>query len=168
MALIKCPECGKEISDKAQSCINCGCPICKQSNSLGAGNSENIEDGGKIKISVRKKFIVAIVLNAFAIFILFIAMSLKQDWFVDIGVIAFVATLALSVLTFLMRDSLKKKSAIASLILSVISFFICIVAVSNIGFGYHVFFRVALIPSVFLYFISALMTASGLKEYSGK
>ncbi len=27
MALIKCPECGKEISDKAVSCTNCGCPI---------------------------------------------------------------------------------------------------------------------------------------------
>lgn len=26
MALIKCPECGKEISDKALSCPNCGCP----------------------------------------------------------------------------------------------------------------------------------------------
>lgn len=27
MALINCPECGKEISDKAKSCPNCGCPI---------------------------------------------------------------------------------------------------------------------------------------------
>ncbi len=27
MALIKCPECGKDISDKAVSCPNCGCPI---------------------------------------------------------------------------------------------------------------------------------------------
>lgn len=27
MALIKCPECGKEISDKAATCLNCGCPI---------------------------------------------------------------------------------------------------------------------------------------------
>ncbi len=27
MALIKCPECGKEISDKATACPNCGCPI---------------------------------------------------------------------------------------------------------------------------------------------
>ena len=27
MALISCPECGKEISDKAISCPNCGCPI---------------------------------------------------------------------------------------------------------------------------------------------
>lgn len=27
MALINCPECKKEISDKASSCPNCGCPI---------------------------------------------------------------------------------------------------------------------------------------------
>lgn len=26
MSLIKCPECGKEISDKAPACPNCGCP----------------------------------------------------------------------------------------------------------------------------------------------
>ncbi len=36
MALIKCPECGKEISDKATACPNCGCPIApnKQNESL--------------------------------------------------------------------------------------------------------------------------------------
>ena len=27
MALIKCAECGREISDKATACIHCGCPI---------------------------------------------------------------------------------------------------------------------------------------------
>ena len=27
MALIKCPDCGKQVSDKAGSCPNCGCPI---------------------------------------------------------------------------------------------------------------------------------------------
>lgn len=27
MALIKCSECGKEISDKAASCPGCGCPV---------------------------------------------------------------------------------------------------------------------------------------------
>ena len=27
MALIKCPECGKEISDRAKKCPNCGFPI---------------------------------------------------------------------------------------------------------------------------------------------
>ena len=27
MALIKCADCGKEISDKAKACIHCGCPV---------------------------------------------------------------------------------------------------------------------------------------------
>lgn len=30
MALINCPECSKEISDKAESCPNCGFPIQKE------------------------------------------------------------------------------------------------------------------------------------------
>lgn len=29
MALIKCPECGKDISDTCENCIHCGCPIRK-------------------------------------------------------------------------------------------------------------------------------------------
>lgn len=27
MALIECPECGKEVSDQAKNCPNCGHPI---------------------------------------------------------------------------------------------------------------------------------------------
>ena len=27
MALIKCPECGKAVSDKAEACPNCGYPV---------------------------------------------------------------------------------------------------------------------------------------------
>jgi len=34
MALIKCAECGKEISDKATNCMNCGCPTDKKKNML--------------------------------------------------------------------------------------------------------------------------------------
>ena len=30
MALIKCPECGKEVSDKAIACPNWGCPITQK------------------------------------------------------------------------------------------------------------------------------------------
>ena len=29
MSLIKCSECGKEISDKANACVHCGCPVPK-------------------------------------------------------------------------------------------------------------------------------------------
>jgi len=32
MALITCPECGKEVSDKATSCPNCGSPLNDASN----------------------------------------------------------------------------------------------------------------------------------------
>ena len=27
MALINCPECGKEVSDKSKQCTHCGCPL---------------------------------------------------------------------------------------------------------------------------------------------
>ena len=30
MALVKCPECGNDVSDKAQSCPHCGFPLEKQ------------------------------------------------------------------------------------------------------------------------------------------
>ena len=29
MALTTCPDCGKQVSDKAPTCPNCGCPIAK-------------------------------------------------------------------------------------------------------------------------------------------
>lgn len=34
MALIRCPECGKEISDKAVSCPHCGCPTSEMNSEL--------------------------------------------------------------------------------------------------------------------------------------
>lgn len=33
MALIKCPECGREISDKSEQCIHCGYPLPKEESS---------------------------------------------------------------------------------------------------------------------------------------
>lgn len=36
MALIKCNECGKEISDKAKTCPNCGCPVNKNQSKASA------------------------------------------------------------------------------------------------------------------------------------
>lgn len=48
MALIKCTECGKKISDKATNCPNCGCPIItteiKQSES-----QKKVKKGGCLK-----------------------------------------------------------------------------------------------------------------------
>lgn len=39
MALINCPECKKEVSDKALSCPNCGCPIVTQELSTSTSNA---------------------------------------------------------------------------------------------------------------------------------
>lgn len=38
MALIKCPECGREISDKATACIHCGFPLGQETNTESLSN----------------------------------------------------------------------------------------------------------------------------------
>ena len=52
MALIKCPECGKEISDKAKKCPNCG--------------YSNKKSGNVYKVGIIT--IVVIVIIAMAVF----------------------------------------------------------------------------------------------------
>lgn len=37
MALINCPDCNKEISDKAPTCPGCGAPIAKDQEAAGSG-----------------------------------------------------------------------------------------------------------------------------------
>lgn len=46
MALIKCPECGKEVSDKACSCPNCGYPILQ--NPISQSKTEDTESEKKL------------------------------------------------------------------------------------------------------------------------
>ena len=48
MALITCPECGKEISDMAEACINCGYPIGKRVEADG----EFIYSGAGVKLDM--------------------------------------------------------------------------------------------------------------------
>lgn len=42
MALINCPECGKEVSDNAEVCVNCGFPIVKNENQKKKNNKQSI------------------------------------------------------------------------------------------------------------------------------
>ncbi len=46
MALIKCPDCGKEISDTAPACIGCGCLMKPKA----AVNTINKRKGGKYEL----------------------------------------------------------------------------------------------------------------------
>lgn len=48
MALIKCIECGKEISDKAERCIHCGCPITiSVENNNQLNSSDSVENNNQ-------------------------------------------------------------------------------------------------------------------------
>ena len=58
MALIKCPECGEQISDKAQSCPHCGCPSSEfkvqkkvQDVNVEILRRKQSDDGGKIPVA---------------------------------------------------------------------------------------------------------------------
>ena len=45
MSLIKCPECNKEISDKAEMCIHCGYPLQQYNpSSINWKSYNNIEE----------------------------------------------------------------------------------------------------------------------------
>ena len=48
MALINCPECGNQVSDKAQSCPNCGVVIAGEKESKGSGTAlTTVQDTSK-------------------------------------------------------------------------------------------------------------------------
>lgn len=58
MALIKCPECGKEIPDQAENCPNCGYPIKNQSTNNVNNNQQNsnkLNDSQKTIVALNKK-----------------------------------------------------------------------------------------------------------------
>lgn len=58
MALINCPECGKEISDKAKCCIHCGYPLSEIENTdntnvcYNKNYSVKLESSGKSTVKV--------------------------------------------------------------------------------------------------------------------
>ena len=54
MALIKCPECGKEISDKSSACIHCGYPITDTAKKQNTVSSITSSDDGQKQSEVEK------------------------------------------------------------------------------------------------------------------
>ncbi len=66
MSLIKCPECGKEISSNADKCIYCGYPLAKDTNETVSDDSVQQdyykEQDVKAKSPIKKIILVAILL----------------------------------------------------------------------------------------------------------
>ena len=55
MAIIKCSECGKEVSDKSHVCIHCGNPISEERiNIVSNSNNSPIEEKSK-NVNIKKK-----------------------------------------------------------------------------------------------------------------
>lgn len=49
MALIKCPECGKEVSDKSDKCVNCGYPLSEKTISYKDAKEHDVKVNKKNK-----------------------------------------------------------------------------------------------------------------------
>ena len=54
MALVKCKECGKEISNKAEICVECGFPLSKKKN-----GSEEIKTQQKTRKSLKLQLLLS-------------------------------------------------------------------------------------------------------------
>jgi len=76
MSLIKCPECGHEVSDKAPACPHCGAPIATMISNRHDGVQPLQKANGGVDISAKKpkknssvgrKFVMLIVLLAVAV-----------------------------------------------------------------------------------------------------
>lgn len=92
MALIKCPECGKEISDRAASCIHCGCPIQPQQTTYQAEippTPEKVIQHDQVRMS-QKQTIAVIVLVAISVFL---PLALSRSGLYNFRLISFVLSL---------------------------------------------------------------------------
>lgn len=65
MALISCPECGKQVSDQAASCPGCGCPVKHEvSNERSIANNDK-----KVKIWIISGIFVLIAIVIFSVYL---------------------------------------------------------------------------------------------------
>lgn len=62
MSLIKCQECGKEISDKATACPNCGCPLVPPQNPNTSSESKESKQPMKVKKNSAKGCLWAFII----------------------------------------------------------------------------------------------------------
>ncbi len=94
MALIKCPECGKEISDKAKTCPNCGSPVLAEQpkeNNVNSSSSSKPKKNSKLGV-------VALVLSILGC--------------------SFVIGVILAIIDLCQKDGKKKTCSIIALVIS--------------------------------------------------
>ena len=68
MALIKCPECGQEVSNQAPACIHCGYPLNEEIHSENKSQPTPKKAGNtRIALTKKRKIIVSVCLVAVAL-----------------------------------------------------------------------------------------------------
>ena len=90
MALIKCKECGKEISDKSKTCIYCGNPIakiihCKECGKEIEANDNRCPNCGCVNYArMRKIVIIASIILLVVVIICCFPKKLQENlWYAD-------------------------------------------------------------------------------------
>lgn len=70
LALIICPECGKEVSDQSERCINCGYPLIKQNTDENEIQEQNLDNKVVSKKNVKSNGCLLVILFLLGIWIL--------------------------------------------------------------------------------------------------
>ena len=60
MALVKCPECGREVSDQADACPQCGHPIARTEGASSPGGAQTMERTSK---ALKKQQVYSLLLS---------------------------------------------------------------------------------------------------------
>ena len=81
MAMIKCSECGTEISDKAEKCPKCACPI---SNTQTQDKTQVIEQTSK---KYKKQIIYAILATIIGIIVMISSASSESGGAITFGIL---------------------------------------------------------------------------------
>ena len=81
MAMIKCPKCEKDISDKAIKCVHCGYAI----NSTDTENTNNVIDEKLIKKYKKGYWIMSVIVVIASILIPFFSSGMSLAGCLDVG-----------------------------------------------------------------------------------
>lgn len=141
MALIKCPECGKEISDNAKNCINCGY-VLKEENNTAQPQTVIVapEKGKSAKNSLNKGVTIILVVMSISL-VAYIWVNVLEEvhdeFYPFLG--PSIASIVMSILIFAV-PKLRKKW-----------FEIIYILVSIVALPISIFLGLFVVPAFFMY-----------------
>ena len=193
MAIINCPECGKEISDKSNTCIYCGCPLkAENDNNDVAGEKAQVltvaEDSKKtgskkLLLSTIFSFVASLFPLLLALMIVTVrlgttpkeieavitvdAASSTLDKLLDLiplFIIVFILSFVFALLTYVLKKyRIKQIFAVLSSITNTLSGIIIILFFMTDT--HNICFAPVFFIPIALFLISTLYTIIGTKEY---